>query len=60
MSFSIVVPVFNERENLPRLYRAIQAVMDRLSRPYEILLVDDGSTDGSGACSTRWLRKIRA
>ncbi len=48
LSFSIVVPVFNERENLPRLKQAIQAAMDPLGRPYEILLVDDGSSDGSG------------
>jgi glycosyltransferase involved in cell wall biosynthesis len=48
MTFSIVVPVYNECENLPRLYRAIQAVMDPLSRPYEIVMVDDGSNDGSG------------
>jgi glycosyltransferase involved in cell wall biosynthesis/uncharacterized membrane protein YbhN (UPF0104 family) len=48
MTFSIVVPVYNERENLPRLYRAIQAAMDPLDRPYEIVMVDDGSSDGSG------------
>ncbi|HEV3416446.1 MAG TPA: lysylphosphatidylglycerol synthase domain-containing protein [Pirellulales bacterium] len=48
MTLSVVVPVYNERENLPRLYRAITRVMEPLGQPYEIVLVDDGSTDGSG------------
>lgn len=47
MSVSVVVPVFNERENLPRLYAALQAVLPVLGRPYEVLFVNDGSTDGS-------------
>jgi hypothetical protein len=47
MSFSIVVPAYNERENLAPLYAGITAIMDQLGRPYEILLVDDGSIDGS-------------
>jgi glycosyltransferase involved in cell wall biosynthesis len=48
MCFSIVVPVYNERENLSQLCGDITSVMDQLRRPYEMLLVDDGSTDGSG------------
>jgi glycosyltransferase involved in cell wall biosynthesis/uncharacterized membrane protein YbhN (UPF0104 family) len=48
MTFSVVVPVYNERENLRPLCRAITQTMDQLGRPYEILLVDDGSNDGSG------------
>ncbi|HKD38627.1 MAG TPA: lysylphosphatidylglycerol synthase domain-containing protein, partial [Pirellulales bacterium] len=47
MTFSVVVPVFNERENLVRLYRATCAVMEALGRPFETLFIDDGSTDGS-------------
>jgi uncharacterized membrane protein YbhN (UPF0104 family) len=48
MSFSIVVPVYNERQNLAALCSGITSIMDQLRRPYEVLLVDDGSTDGSG------------
>jgi len=44
---SIVVPVFNERDNLEPLVREIEAVTDAVGRWYEILLVNDGSTDGS-------------
>ncbi|PWT92238.1 MAG: glycosyltransferase [Acidobacteria bacterium] len=46
---SIVVPVFNEKENLHDLVLAIRGAMEGYSDDYEILLVDDGSTDGSDA-----------
>ena len=46
---SIVVPVFNERENLATLVREIVTVMDERHFQYELILVDDGSTDGSSA-----------
>lgn len=44
---SVVAPVFNEEETLPEFYRRVQAVMDGLGEPWELVLVDDGSTDGS-------------
>ncbi len=44
---SLVVPVYNERENLPPLVAEIAAVLRRAGRSYEIVAVDDGSTDGS-------------
>uniref|UniRef100_A0A7C4QQ68 Glycosyltransferase n=1 Tax=Schlesneria paludicola TaxID=360056 RepID=A0A7C4QQ68_9PLAN len=47
MSVSIVVPIYNEVENIPLLYTALTRVAERLGIPYEILLVDDGSRDGS-------------
>lgn len=47
MSISVVVPIFNERENVDRLYEAVRDVLDRFGRPYELILVNDGSTDGS-------------
>jgi len=46
--FSVVVPVFNERGNLEPLIGELEPVLLQLGGPYEILLVDDGSTDGSG------------
>jgi len=46
-SISIVIPVYNEVESLPRLYEALKKVMDGLDNPYEVVLVDDGSRDGS-------------
>jgi len=45
MSISVVVPIYNEQENIRRLYLAVRDVLERLDRPFEIILVDDGSTD---------------
>jgi glycosyltransferase involved in cell wall biosynthesis len=46
---SLVIPVYNEIESLPPLYQEIRSAFEPLSHSYEILFVDDGSTDGSGA-----------
>src|SRR5205085_6811488 len=47
MSVSVVVPICNELENIPPLYQQLAAVLSSLLRPWEIVFVDDGSTDGS-------------
>jgi len=47
VTYSIVAPIFNERENLPELYRRVRDTMDSTGGPWELVLVDDGSTDGS-------------
>jgi glycosyltransferase involved in cell wall biosynthesis len=47
MNVSIVVPVYNELGNLGSLYQSLVSVCRSLGCPYEIVLVDDGSTDGS-------------
>lgn len=44
---SVIVPSFNERESLPELTSWIRRVMQREGWSYEIIIVDDGSTDGS-------------
>lgn len=44
---SIVIPVFNEAENLPTLHTRLTDAMNRLGVDYEIVLVDDGSKDQS-------------
>lgn len=44
---SIIVPFFNESENLPLLHEKLTAEMDKIKRPYEIVLINDGSTDNS-------------
>ena len=46
---SVVIPVFNERENLRPLFEGIREVLDDMGRTWELLFVDDGSTDGSYA-----------
>jgi polyisoprenyl-phosphate glycosyltransferase len=46
-TFSIIAPIYNELENLPELYRRIKEIMDSTGEEWELILVDDGSTDGS-------------
>lgn len=47
MTVSVVVPICNELENISPLYHQLAAVLPSLNRPWEIVFVDDGSTDGS-------------
>jgi glycosyltransferase involved in cell wall biosynthesis len=46
---SLVIPVYNEEENLPVLAAEIRRAMQGVGRPHETIYVDDGSTDGSPA-----------
>jgi glycosyltransferase involved in cell wall biosynthesis len=47
VEISVVVPVLDEIESLPTLYRELSEVLETLGRPYELVFVDDGSRDGS-------------
>ena len=49
---SIVVPIFNEEENVPILCEQLNAVLSTIKRSYEIVLIDDGSSDAS------WTRMV--
>ena len=52
MDISIIVPSFNERESLPELCGRISNVMQQNRYSYELIIVDDGSTDNSWDCIT--------
>jgi glycosyltransferase involved in cell wall biosynthesis len=56
IEISLVIPVYNEEESLPELYKQLDQVCPGLGRPYEIIFVDDGSTDGS----FETLKRLRA
>jgi glycosyltransferase involved in cell wall biosynthesis len=45
--FSVVIPVYNEETNVQPLFSRLTAVMTALGKSYEIIFVDDGSSDGS-------------
>lgn len=47
VSYSVVIPVFNEKKNLKPLYSQLKKVLEKLTESYEIIFIDDGSTDGS-------------
>lgn len=49
VKYSIVIPVYNEESVLSVCYQRLSSVMSSLGESYEILFVDDGSVDGSGA-----------
>jgi len=47
MSLSVVIPIYNEKENIPLSYDAVSEALRDLGCPYEIIFVNDGSRDGS-------------
>ena len=47
ITYSIIAPIYNEYENIPELYRRVGEVMDSTGEPWELVLIDDGCTDGS-------------
>lgn len=47
MLLSIVLPVYNEQEVLPALFRALPTVLERIGCDYELIFIDDGSCDGT-------------
>ena len=47
ITYSIIAPIYNEFENIPELYRRVKEVMDSTHETWELILVDDGCTDGS-------------
>ncbi|QBD78169.1 glycosyltransferase [Ktedonosporobacter rubrisoli] len=46
-TFSIIAPVYNEEETIPHFYERVVAVMEGLEKPFELLLINDGSSDNS-------------
>jgi len=55
-TFTIIAPIYNELENIPELYSRMRDVLEKTGEPWELILVDDGSTDGS----TEVIHKIAA
>jgi glycosyltransferase involved in cell wall biosynthesis len=47
ITYSIIAPIYNEKENLPELHRRVSEVLNSTGESWELILVDDGSTDGS-------------
>ena len=60
MDITVVVPLYNEEESLPELVAWIAQVMDKHHFSYEVVLVDDGSTDASWAVITELKNSFKA
>ena len=48
VDLSVVIPLFNEVESLPALFERLTETLEQIGRTWEVILVDDGSTDGTG------------
>lgn len=44
---SVVIPIFNEKDNIPDLYKRLHKVVSKITKSYEIIFVNDGSSDNS-------------
>lgn len=47
---SVVIPVYNEEENIPKLHHRLANTMRGLAQSYEVIFVNDGSRDGTLNC----------
>jgi glycosyltransferase involved in cell wall biosynthesis len=62
---SLVIPAYNEQEVIPTLLQRVEASLNQLGRPYEVIIIDDGSTDqtprllAEAMTSRPWLRVLR-
>ncbi len=62
---SLVIPAYNEQENIPVLLERVAAALAQIGKPFEVLIVDDGSTDSTpklldeGMHQYPWLRVLR-
>ena len=62
---SLVVPIYNEQENIPTLLQRVGAALHQIGQPFEVVIVDDGSTDtgpqmlAEGMRQYPWLRVLR-
>jgi glycosyltransferase involved in cell wall biosynthesis len=62
---SLVIPCYNEQENVPTLLQRVAASLEKIAKPFEVIIVDDGSTDSTpkllhdAMANLPWLRVIR-
>lgn len=57
--YSVIIPAYNEEKNIGRALQETKRVFDGLGAPYEILVIDDGSSDRTADECGEWVRVIR-
>lgn len=58
VELSVVIPVYNEAENIAPLLEELEGVLGRLGQASELIVIDDGSTDGTAAELESWKRRL--
>jgi dolichol-phosphate mannosyltransferase len=53
----LVIPAYNEQETIPTLLERVEQALDRIEKPYEVLIIDDGSTDATPRILAEAMRK---
>src|SRR4051795_12351395 len=62
---SLVIPCYNEQENVPTLLQRVEKALNATGKPFEVIIIDDGSTDATpqllkdAMSKSPWLRVIR-
>src|SRR5438045_307063 len=62
---SLVIPCYNEQENVPTLLQRVETALNATAKPFEVIIIDDGSTDSTpqllkeAMSKSPWLRVIR-
>jgi len=62
---SLIIPCYNEQENVPTLLERVESALSKIGRPFEVIAIDDGSTDSTPALLAEgmgkfpWLRVMR-
>jgi len=57
ITYSIIAPIYNEKDNLPELHRRVSEVLNSTGESWELILVDDGSSDGSSEIMREFAKK---
>ena len=58
MKISVVIPIHNEADNLEALLAELTAALERMDAEYEVILINDGSEDGSGEILTEMAERV--
>src|SRR5262245_52874248 len=56
--FSLVIPAYNEQENIPTLLERVEKSLSQTGKPFEVILIDDGSTDLTATMLSDAMKKL--
>jgi glycosyltransferase involved in cell wall biosynthesis len=59
VKLSVVIPIYNEEENINLLYEELKGVLKAIEHEHEIVFVDDGSSDASLSCWKKYSNRMK-